>query len=159
MRLTGKLLTKLEHSLEISLTPEQRVIMLYRYGHEPRYGFDEEDFVYGMYEVMGQYPDHRTECKRVYEFTEKRDILRRELIEYKRTIGVMTVDESRDLHEWVADGNSVYSNPWCAAFENGHEMDYINGVRFMEDVRKEMTSSNSMQDFTFKSDMSDDEPF
>jgi len=59
MKLTGKLLTQLELSLRISLTPEQRVIMLYRYGYEPRYGWDEEDFVYGIHTVQKQYPDHR----------------------------------------------------------------------------------------------------
>jgi len=158
MKLTSKQLTKLELSLKISLTPEQRAIMLYRYGHEPRYGFDEEDFVYGVYEVIGQYPDHRPECKSGDEFIEEKDILRRELKEYKRTIGVMTTDESRNLHAWVAAGNSVYSNPWHVAFENGHEMDYINGVRFTEDLRKEMSSSNPMA-VTFKSGIPDDEPF
>jgi len=59
MKLTGKLLTQLEQSLRLTLTPEQRVIMLYRYGHEPRHGWDEEDFVYGIRAVQKQYPDHR----------------------------------------------------------------------------------------------------
>jgi len=59
MKLTGKLLTLLEQSLRIALTPEQRVIMLYRYGYEPRHGWDEEDFVHGIYAVIKQYPDHR----------------------------------------------------------------------------------------------------
>jgi len=60
MRLTGKLLTQLEQSMRIYLTPEQRVIMLYRYGYEPkRYCWDEEDFAYGIAEVRKQYPDHR----------------------------------------------------------------------------------------------------
>jgi hypothetical protein len=59
MRLTGKLLTKLEESLHITLTPEQRVIMLHWYGHEPRHGWDEEDFVYGIRTVQRYYPDHR----------------------------------------------------------------------------------------------------
>jgi hypothetical protein len=59
MKLTGKLLTELEQSLRITLTPEQRVIMLYRYGYEPRHGWDEEDFYYGIRTVIKQYPDHR----------------------------------------------------------------------------------------------------
>lgn len=59
MKLTGEILTRLEQSLRISLTPEQRVIMLYRYGHEPRHGWNEEDFIYGMDDVRKQYPDHR----------------------------------------------------------------------------------------------------
>ena len=60
MRLTGKLLTELEQSMRITLTPEQRVIMLYWYGYEPRHGWDEYDFVNGIKSVMHHYPDHRT---------------------------------------------------------------------------------------------------
>ena len=63
MRLTGKLLTQLEQSLRLTLTPEQRVIMLYRYGYEPRHGWDEEDFVYGIHAVQKQYPDHRAKTE------------------------------------------------------------------------------------------------
>lgn len=59
MRLTGKLLTELEESLHITLTPEQRVIMLHWYKCEPRYGWDEEDFVCGIRTVQRYYPDHR----------------------------------------------------------------------------------------------------
>ena len=59
MRLTGKLLTQLTESLRVILTVEQRVILLYRYGYEPRYGWDEDDFVHGIFKVQGQYPDHR----------------------------------------------------------------------------------------------------
>ena len=59
MRLTRKLLIQIEESMRIILTPEQRAIMLYRYGYEPRHGWDEEDFVYGIRDVMRYYPDHR----------------------------------------------------------------------------------------------------
>ena len=62
MKLTKKMLTELEHSLRITLTPEQRLIMLYRYAHEPKYGWDEEDFVWGFHNVQKQYPDHRIKC-------------------------------------------------------------------------------------------------
>jgi hypothetical protein len=60
MKLTAKLLTQLERSLRLILTPEQRVIMLYWYGqHEPRHGWDEQDFVHGINDVLRYYPDHR----------------------------------------------------------------------------------------------------
>lgn len=59
MKLTKKALTGLEHSLRVLLTPEQRLIMLYRYGNESSYGWDDEDFVHGIREVVKQYPDHR----------------------------------------------------------------------------------------------------
>ena len=68
MKLTGKLLNKLTDSMRITLTPEQRVIMLYRYGYEPRHGWDEEDFVYGIYDVQKQYPDHRVKAQRIPDF-------------------------------------------------------------------------------------------
>jgi len=71
MKLTGKLLTRLEESMRITLTPEQRVIMLYRYGYEPKHGWDEEDFVYGIYAVMKQYPDHRPKPNFVPDFLPK----------------------------------------------------------------------------------------
>jgi hypothetical protein len=63
MKLTRKLLSQLENSLWITLTPEQRVIMLYRYGSEPEYGWDEKDFVHGINDVIKQYPDHRPKPK------------------------------------------------------------------------------------------------
>jgi len=60
MKLTRAHLTELEQSLWISLTPEQRVILLYRYGYEPaRECWDDEEFVYGIRQVQKQYPDHR----------------------------------------------------------------------------------------------------
>lgn len=68
MKLTGEILTRLEQSLRISLTPEQRVIMLYRYGHEPRHGWNEEDFIYGMDDVRKQYPDHRIKPNPLTDF-------------------------------------------------------------------------------------------
>ena len=69
MKLTGKLLTQIERSLHISLTPEQRAIMLYRYGYEPRHGWDMDDFVYGIRDVLRYYPDHRP--KRIPDFLKK----------------------------------------------------------------------------------------
>ena len=65
MRLTGKLLNRLTDSMRITLTPEQRAILLYRYGYEPRYGWDEDDLVYGIHEVQKQYPDHRVKTKSI----------------------------------------------------------------------------------------------
>jgi hypothetical protein len=71
MKLTGKLLTQLEQSLRITLTPEQRVIMLYWYGYEPRHGWDEEDFVYGIRDVQKYYPDHRPKPNPLPDFLRK----------------------------------------------------------------------------------------
>jgi hypothetical protein len=59
MVLTKKILQKLEESLWITLTREQRAIIFLWYGSECKYGWDEEDFVYGIREVQRYYPDHR----------------------------------------------------------------------------------------------------
>ena len=55
--------------------------------------------------------------------------LRKELREYMLTFGDMTEDEKNDLHEWVASGNSVYTNPYCYCDDSGHVMDYITAIR------------------------------
>jgi len=60
MKLTKQLLKQLEQSLCVDLTPEQRMIVLYWYGHEPlRYSWEDDDFVSGIRDVMRFYPDHR----------------------------------------------------------------------------------------------------
>jgi len=43
--------------------------------------------------------------------------------------GGVTEGEENDLREWVADGNSVYENPYCLYDDSGRPMDFINGCR------------------------------
>ena len=57
MILTKKSLTKLEEEAWISLTPEQRAIMLLWYGNDG--GWDAEDFYYGLDKVLREYPGPR----------------------------------------------------------------------------------------------------
>ena len=71
--------------------------------------------------------------------------LRKQLSEYMGTIGCITAEEKKDLLEWVKDGYSVYSNPYNIAFENGWEMDYINGCRFAADMAEEMMNPDRGQ--------------
>jgi hypothetical protein len=61
MILKKKTLLKLEESLWITLTPEQRAILLLWYGpgSEDDYEWEEEDFVHGIRKVQRYYPDHR----------------------------------------------------------------------------------------------------
>jgi len=73
MTLNKNLLSRLEESMRVILTPEQRLIVLYWYAHEPRYGWDEDDFVHGIHDVMRYYPDHRP--KRLPNFLQK-DLLK-----------------------------------------------------------------------------------
>jgi hypothetical protein len=60
--LKRKHLIKLEGSLWITLTPEQRVILLLWYGpgSEDDHEWEEEDFVHGIRKVQRYYPDHRS---------------------------------------------------------------------------------------------------
>ena len=48
---------------------------------------------------------------------------------YPLIIDNMTEDERHDLHEWVADGNSPYDNPFLLCDDSGRPMDFINGCR------------------------------
>lgn len=46
----------------------------------------------------------------------------------------MTSNERTALCKWVAQGNSHYANPACIADENGREMDFISGLRALDDL-------------------------
>jgi len=65
---------------------------------------------------------------------ELKNMLRKELKEYEATIGVLSDEERNDLHEWVANGNSVHDNPGAVSGENGLPMDYINARRLIEEM-------------------------
>ncbi|MCF0159654.1 MAG: hypothetical protein HUJ99_02585 [Bacteroidaceae bacterium] len=47
-----------------------------------------------------------------------------------------TPEEKKLLREWILSGNSADSNPGLATYESGSEMDFIDGIRFDEDMRK-----------------------
>ena len=57
MTLTIKSLTRLEEDAWVSLTPEQKAIMLLWYGNDG--GWDEGDFFYGLDKVLREYPGFR----------------------------------------------------------------------------------------------------
>jgi hypothetical protein len=79
-----------------------------------------------------------------------------ELREYVRKIRRITELERRELYKWVADGNSVYSNPNYIYGEDGGIMDFISAFRVETDM------SNNPQDYfnEFEPEPSDpEEPF
>ena len=45
----------------------------------------------------------------------------------------LTVEECREILDWVKDGNSVYSNPWLLYEESGQPMDFITALRALPD--------------------------
>jgi hypothetical protein len=67
-----------------------------------------------------------------------RKMLRKKLRKYESTICDMTTQERKELWEWVKSGNEVCENPWCISCENGRPMDYIQALRFHNDMAEEM---------------------
>ncbi len=139
MKLTKELLNRLEASIQVALTPEQRLIMLHWYGHEPLHGWDEEDFALGIREVMRYYPDHRPQRKVDMNIAtqlrkERRALLKREAAAYLKANN-MTSEERQDLLEWIKGGESVRDNPWLMTDDDGIPMDYLSSMRAAEDLR------------------------
>ena len=76
------------------------------------------------------------EIKNVLDM-ELRNLLRSELLilqKYEETFDDMTVEEKYELREWLANGNSVNSNPHLLYGENGCLMDFISACRTTEDM-------------------------
>ena len=61
-------------------------------------------------------------------------MLRRELNEYETMVSDITVDERKEVREWVASGNSPYINPFLMCGEDGRIMDYIAATRIVKDM-------------------------
>jgi hypothetical protein len=62
--------------------------------------------------------------------------LSKELKTYEESVP-MTLSERKELRKWVAAGHSVYDNPDYISGEDGHPMDYINAIRFSNEMYKE----------------------
>ena len=69
-----------------------------------------------------------------YTANDLRNMLHKELREYEPTIGHLTSYERKELHKWVADGNSVYCNPHLLYGDDGQPMDYITASRIAGDI-------------------------
>ena len=59
--------------------------------------------------------------------------------EYRAYLDKMTLTDAEraDLCKWVAQGNSPYSNPGRIADESGREMDFVTGMRTLEEIEAE----------------------
>jgi len=76
--------------------------------------------------------------------------LRAELNEYMKTIGELSTSEKQDLQAWVADGNSVYDNPFLLYGEDGWPMDYVNAVRVNTEMYEDYINSTNLFRCEFK---------
>ena len=65
---------------------------------------------------------------------EIRNVLRRQLKQYEASIGDLTPDERKALHQWVTDGNSVYDNASWLAGEDGNPLCFIAAIRLEADM-------------------------
>ncbi len=64
---------------------------------------------------------------------EEQKYLKESLMKYENEKPMMP-NEKAKLHEWVASGHDPYENEWGYCFENGHQMDFIEAVRFIEEL-------------------------
>ncbi len=137
MKLTNELLNRLEGDLRVTLTPEQRLILLHWYNHEPLHGWDEEDFALGVRDVMRYYPDHRPQRRVDMDIPpqlrkERRALVKREAAAYLKE-NDMTPTERQEVLEWIKSGKSVRSNPWLMSEDDGIPMDYLSAMRAAEE--------------------------
>ena len=89
---------------------------------------------------------------------DRKYFLRRQLKEYEATIGTLTEDERKELHEWVATGNSVHDNPYYIYGEDGYPMDYINANRYDKELCEEMRNLTPEQLAEFERGREDEDP-
>jgi len=68
---------------------------------------------------------------------ELRALIRAELktlLCYVEAFDDLTKEEKDELREWMAHGNSVNSNPFLIYGDNGCLMDFVNAIRFADDM-------------------------
>jgi len=83
--------------------------------------------------------------------------LRAELNKYMKTIGELSTTEKQDLRAWVADGNSVYDNPFSLYGEDGRPMDYVNAERVNTEMYEDYINSTNLFRYEFEAGP-DEEP-
>ena len=63
-------------------------------------------------------------------------ILLKQLKEYEQSFHDMTHEERHLLHMWVRKGNSPYENGDYVCDDNCRPMDFVNTLRFWEDMKE-----------------------
>jgi hypothetical protein len=71
-----------------------------------------------------------------------KELLRKELRQYKETISDITEEEKRELKEWVASGHSPYENPFFLHDDSGRPMDYIAACRISAEMAEDLSCSS-----------------
>jgi len=70
---------------------------------------------------------------------ERKHKIRQELRDFENTYP-LTLGERKEVRKWVSDGNSINTNPWFYYFDNGYEMNYLDAMRFDDELYKEMVT-------------------
>jgi hypothetical protein len=60
---------------------------------------------------------------------------------YFLSIDDISETEKRDLHEWIADGNSIFENPYLFSDEDGRPMDFVSACRFNGEMYEDFLNS------------------
>jgi len=66
---------------------------------------------------------------------EKQEYLQELLKQYLNEIPDISKEELKDLKAWVKSGHSPYENGDYICLEGGGPMDFINALRFQEDLK------------------------
>lgn len=70
----------------------------------------------------------------------RKNMIQRDLRAFENTYP-MTLRESKEVHKRVSEGNSIYTNPWYWYYENGNEMNYLDALRFEEELHEKMVTT------------------
>ncbi|MCR4998029.1 MAG: hypothetical protein K6A61_12125 [Butyrivibrio sp.] len=76
-------------------------------------------------------------------------ILVEQLNEYEHSFKDMSKEERKLLHEWVKNGNSPYENGDYVCDDNCQPMDFVNTLRFWEDMREYSDSLSEEEKIKF----------
>lgn len=63
---------------------------------------------------------------------ELRNILSAQFQEYEKAMD-MSIEERRELYQWVRSGHSPYDNGWYICDEDGCPLDFVSALRITED--------------------------
>ena len=72
---------------------------------------------------------------KTYSKKEIKNELRKQLKQYEVAVGDITPKERKALRKWVADGNSVYDNPYWLAGEDGNSLCFIAAIRLVVELK------------------------
>jgi hypothetical protein len=100
-------------------------------------------FIFRQYDVCS--PENSTCYLDIYEsiWEAEKETKRTLLRQYENSIGVLTPEERKELHDWVAVDNSPYENPWGYADEDCRPLGFIETIRLIDDM------TNNPKDYSF----------